>query len=146
MKSLKMVGCSLALIACFSLTARGDVVVSVTPVDDPGYPVPSLWICEWMELSTQDCATSWIVHADEDIFDLHFGSWDNDEMLVPGNTPFGSWSNTCTLTDPGGPPGVPQQQYWQTLDLWDGIMPFCSYWEISISHKPQDHSSLSFSP
>ena len=137
LKSVLMVACSLALIVCLSPTARGDVIVSVTPVSDPGYPVPSLWICEWVELSTQECDTSWIVHADEDIFDLHFGSWDSDEMLAPGNTPFTAWSNTCTMAEFGGPPGGPSQQYWQTLDLWGGVMPFCTYWEISISHKPE---------
>lgn len=139
LKLLVMVVCVWALMACLSPAAlqAESVVVSVIQVSDPGYAVPSLWVCEWMKLSTQDCDTSWIVHADEDIFDLHFGTWDDDEMVTPGQTPFGQWSNACTLEDTGGPPGGPQKQYWQTLDLWDGAMPYCSYWEIQINHKPQ---------
>jgi hypothetical protein len=114
-----------------------NIVVSVVQVDNPGYDVPSLWVCHWMELSTQAGSTSWIVHANEDILDLHFGTWDIDDLLVPGQQrPFSEWSNGCTGSEPGGPPNGPQQPYWQTLDLWDGIMPYCTYWEIHIDHTP----------
>ena len=57
-------------------------------------------------------------------------------MVTPGQRPFSQWSNACTLGETGGPPGGQQQTYWQTLNLWDGVMPYCSYWEIRISHKP----------
>jgi hypothetical protein len=116
---------------------KAEIGVSVVPVDYTGDPdlVPSLWVCHWLELSTAN-TTSWIVHADEDILDLHFGTWDIDEGLVPRQQPFGEWSNSCTGSEPGGPPNGPQQPYWQILDLWDGIMPYCTYWEISIDHVP----------
>jgi len=126
---------------CVLLTAaaQADITVSVIPVDNPGYPVPSLWVCQWMKLSTQppDYSTSWVVHADEDILDLHFGTWDIDELLISGQQPFSQWSNSCTLGNPGGPPGGPSKPHWQTLDLSGGIMPFCTYWEVSIDHIPQ---------
>lgn len=133
-------------LACVLLTAAVQAVpikiepnsVSVVLVVDPGYPVPSLWVCEWLELSTAGNTTSWIVHADEDIWDLHFGTWDDWYYLTPGLTPFGQSSFTCTYEEEGGPPvqGVDPQPYWQTLDLWDGIMLECTYWEINIDHVP----------
>jgi hypothetical protein len=128
-----------SICACMLLTAaaQANITVSVVRVSDPGYDVPSLWVCEWMKLSTQSGSTSWIVHADEDVLDLHFGTWDVDEYLIPGEQPFSRWSNACTLSEPGGPEGGPQHPYWQTLDLESGIMPYCTYWEISIDHIPQ---------
>jgi hypothetical protein len=107
-----------------------DDLLHVVQVIDPGYDVPSLWVCEWLELSTEGGTTSWIVHADEDIYDLHFGTWDNVYFLTPGTTPFNESYYECTYDDLGGPCGGPQKEYWQTLDLWDGIMPECTYWEI----------------
>jgi hypothetical protein len=127
--------CVLLPVAAQAMVKVG-ITVNVVQVDDPGYDVPSLWVCRWVELSTQNDRTSWIVHANEDILDLHFGTWDNDEGLEPGQQPFSDWSTFCTLDNPGGPPGGPQQIYWQTLDLSGGIMPYCTYWEISISHVP----------
>jgi hypothetical protein len=133
-------------LVCVLLTAaaQADITVSVVQVNDPGYDVPSLWVCQWMELSTQPpgYSMSWIVHADEDILDLHFGVWDIDEFLISGQQPFSKWSNSCTGSDPGGPERGLQQPHWQTLDLSDGIMPFCSFWEISIDHIPQVHEGM----
>jgi hypothetical protein len=113
--------------------------VNVIQVDNPGYPVPQLVVCHWLELPTEGNTTSWIVHADANILDLHFGTWDNIYYLTAGQTPFDSNSFTCTLEGLGGPTGgyIPDpppepQKDWQTLDLWDGIMPYCTYWQISI--------------
>lgn len=114
-----------------------NIIVSVVQVDNPGYDVPQLEVCHWRELSTQAGGTSWIVHANDDILDLHFGTWDIDDMLVPGQQrPFSDWSNSCTYSNPGGPPDGPEKLYWQTLDLSGGIMPYCTYWEIHIDHMP----------
>jgi hypothetical protein len=109
---------------------KTDDKLYVVPADNPGYDVPSLWVCQWLELSTAGNTTSWIVHADEDILDLHFGTWDDSYFLTPGETPFNESYYDCTCGDLGGPCGGPQQEYWQTLDLWDGTMPYCTYWEI----------------
>ena len=133
--------CACVLIACASSAlVRADIVVSIQEV--PEYPgAPSLWICEWNECSTEGGVTSWIFHADEDIADLHIGTWDDDEFVTPGSTApyFDQSSYGCTMEDPGGPPvpGVDPQPYWQTLDLWGGTgLLYCHYYEISISHVP----------
>jgi hypothetical protein len=122
-------------------TLRADLIpdpLNVVKVDNPGYDVPSLEVCHWLELFTAGNTTSWIVHADANILDLHFGTWDNIYFLQPGATPFSEPFFDCTFDIPGGPtvPGVDPQPYWQTLDLRDGIMPYCTYWKISISHVP----------
>lgn len=121
-------------LVCVLLTTvvQANIVVSVTQIDDPGYSVPSLEYGHWIELPTQS-STSWIVQTDENIFDLLFGTWDDDDYLTPGNKPFTSY--TSTWWKGGGPLGDPYQSNWRTLRMWDGTMPYCTYWEISIDHK-----------
>jgi len=137
--SMSVLACVLALSLVAGVSsARADISVSITEVP-PVPDVPSLWICQWIELSTANNTVSWIVHADEDIADLHFGTWDNDDYVVPGTIQpmFDQSSHTCTYEGVGGPPGTLLKQYWQTLDLWGGTgLPFCHYYEIVISEVP----------
>jgi len=133
-----------AMIACFSPAgAQAGIEINLVEVgEDPN--APSLWICEWIELPTNGGETlSWVVHADEDIPDLEFATWDNTDYLVPGwsvSSFFDEGGFDCTYGELGGPPGHEPdwQPYWQSLHLWGGTgLPECTYIEISISHVPE---------
>jgi hypothetical protein len=148
-------------LVCVLLTAAATAVqatpIIVDVIQQPSGPTdaPSLEVCHWMELPTNGGATlSWLVHADEDIWDLHFGSWDDFEMLEAGQTPFSYSFADSTEEELGGPTGgeglpdpPPEKPYWRTLDLWGSStggcpMPYCTYWLIQISAVPRDFDPL----
>jgi len=133
-----------AIIACFlPAGVQASILIDLEVVDEQP-DVPSLWICEWIPLPTDGGETlSWVVHADEDIPDLEFRTWDNTDYLVPGwdigTFPFFDEGGfECSYEVPDGPPGEDPQPYWQRLHLWGPPpLPECTYVQISISHVPE---------
>ncbi len=133
--------CVCALIASTSAVVRADVEISIMQVP-PTPGVPLVWMDEWNEWNTAGGAPAWLFEAGEDIAGLHIGTWDDDEYVTPGFTSplFDLSYSACTDLDPGGPPvpGVPEQPYWQTLDLWGGTGLVSGHtYQINISHVPQ---------
>ena len=113
-------------------------------------PIFDLVVCEWYELPTIDGTKSWIVHAGEDIADMHFFTWDDTEYMAMRDMEpiFTEWSRSSTEDVPGGPPVIPESEwktYGQILDVWGGTgMSESHYYQISINkipkHDGQDQS------
>ncbi len=128
-----------------------DIVVSINDVPEPPPPWLHVWICDWVVIDSTGGATELTFHVADPrgIPDLHIGTWDDDDFVVPADpgTPgspldfFDEWQNACTGADVlGGPdvPGVDPQPWWQTLDLWNGPgLEECHYYTIEISKIPE---------